>query len=79
MALLKDNSIIHTAANANFTAFTYTQVYCGSAGTPTINGTSVPMVAGTVIDIRVKSISSTSGIFIIGSPINVLKSDPNLG
>lgn len=79
MGLLKDNSIIHTAAAADLTAFTYTQVYCGVAGTPTINGTAVPMVAGAVIDVRVKTITATAGIFVIGSPINVLMQDVNLG
>ena len=72
MALLKDNSVIHTAANADLTAFTYTQVYCGVAGTPTINDVAVPMVAGTVLDLRVKNITGTAGIFVIGSPINTI-------
>ena len=61
------NSIIHTAANANVTAFTYTQVYASAGASPTINDVVVPMVAGAVIDILVRTISSTGGIFVIGN------------
>ena len=43
------NSIIHSAASANLTAFTYTQVYASAVLSPTINGVVVPMVAGGVM------------------------------
>lgn len=75
MALLKNNSVIHASADADLTAFTYTQVYCGTAGTVTINGTDVSMAAGSTLDIRIKEISSVSGIYVIGSNINTLKAD----
>jgi hypothetical protein len=79
MGILYDNSIIHTAANANLTAFTYTQVYAGAAASVTINGTTVAMVAGSTINIRVKSISATDKVYLIGNPINTMYQNPNLG
>lgn len=82
MGLLKDNSIIHAAESADLTAFTYTQIYAGANATPTINGTAVLMSAGVVLDVRIKQINILSGdtgnVFVIGSPINTLKADPNL-
>lgn len=78
MGLLKDNSIIHTAALADLTAFTYTQVYSSGALSPTINGVVVIMTAGLVLDIRVRDISPTAGVFVIGSPIDTLKANQNL-
>jgi hypothetical protein len=60
------NEVIHLAANAVFSANTYTAVYCSAAGTPTINGVAVPMVAGSSIIILVKTISATAGIYVIG-------------
>jgi len=75
MALFKDNSVIHAAADADLTEFTYTQVYAGSDASPTINGTTVTMTAGSTLDIRVGEISPTNGIFLVGSPINTLKVD----
>jgi len=64
------HSIIHAAGDAVVSAFTYTQVYCGVAGSPTINDTVVPMVAGATIDILVRTISGTAGIFVIGDKVN---------
>jgi len=60
------NSIIHTAADADLTGFTYTQVYAGAGATPTINGTAVVMAAGSTIDILVRSITPTGSVFVIG-------------
>jgi hypothetical protein len=79
MPLLKDNSVIHLSTAADLTGFTYTQVYAGAGATVTINGTSVTMAAGSTIDVRVKTITGAASVYVIGSPINVLKQDPNLG
>lgn len=71
MPLLNDiHSIIVPAASANFSAHTYTEVYAGSGATPTINGVSVTMGAGSSIKIKVNSISSTAGIYLLGETIN---------
>ena len=78
MGLLKDNSVIHSASDADFTKYSYTQVYAGADTTATINGASVTMVGGSVLDIRVNSISGTD-VYVIGNNKNTLKVDPNLG
>ena len=78
MGLLKDNSVIHSANDADFTKYSYTQVYAGADTTTTINGASVTMVGGSVLDIRVNSISGT-GVYVIGNNKNTLKAGPNLG
>ncbi len=71
MPLLNDiHSIIVSASSANFSAHTYTEVYAGSNATVTINGVSVTMSAGSSIKIKVSSISSTSGVYLLGEKIN---------
>lgn len=59
-------SIIQPASAADLTAYTYTKVYAQVSATPTINGTAVTMPAGTTIEILVRSITSTAGVFVIG-------------
>jgi hypothetical protein len=60
------NSIIHTAAAANLSGYTYTQVYAGAAASPTINGVAITMAAGSTINIIVKDISATASVYVIG-------------
>lgn len=61
------NSIIHEANNADLTGYTYTQVYASSSATITLNGTSVDLTAGLVLDILVRSISGTlTNVYLIG-------------
>lgn len=60
------NDIIHPATNANFTGYTYNQVYASVAATPTINGVVVTIPVGNPIDIQVKTISATANVFLIG-------------
>lgn len=64
-------SIIHPASSANVTAFTYSQVYASSAATPTINGVSVSMAAGTILDINVNTISATANVYVLGEKVNL--------
>ena len=66
------NEDIHDSPNAVLSAYTYTQVYASAALSPTINGTVVPMVAGSSIKIIVKSISATAGIFVLGRPKHIV-------
>lgn len=61
-------SIAHNITDANFTAYTYYEVYAISATTATINGTAIPMAAGTKIKIAVKSASGNNFI-LLGSPM----------
>jgi hypothetical protein len=65
-------SIIHAASDADLSSYNYFQVYAGASATPTINGTSVTMGAGSKIDISIKSISSTANVYVIGEPKNVI-------
>lgn len=79
MANINDiNSIILPAANANFTAHTYTQVYAGAAASPTINGIAITMAAGSILNIKVKSISATANVYVLGEFQDVIQGSPNL-
>jgi hypothetical protein len=79
MAHINDiHSIIVSAANANFTAHTYTQVYAGAAATPTINGIVVTMAAGSQLNLKVKSISGTANIYLLGENQNVIQGSTSL-
>jgi len=63
-----DNRVIHASSNANFSAYTYTQVYCGGS-TPTnvtINGVVVNIAPGNPIDIMLYSISGAANVYVIG-------------
>ena len=64
------NSIIHLAASADTTGYTYTSVYAGAGASPVINGTTVLMAAGSTIDVLVRTISPTASVFVIGDKIN---------
>jgi hypothetical protein len=81
MPLINDiHSIIVSGTSPNFSAHSYTEVYAGTAGaTPTINGVSVPMVAGTSIKIVVRSISNGTGTVLLGENINTVLGTPYLG
>ena len=80
MPLLNDiHSLIVPSANANFSAHTYTEVYAGAAATPTINGVSVTMGAGSSIKIKVRTISSTSNVYLLGETIDNALGSPYLG
>lgn len=70
MPLLNDiHSIIVSAGSANFTAHCYTEVYAGADATPTINGVVVAMGNGSSIKLKVKSISNTPNVYLLGEEI----------
>jgi hypothetical protein len=80
MPLLNDiHSIIVSAGSANFSAHSYTEVYAGAAATPTINGISVTMGAGSSIKIKVRTISSTANVYLLGETIDNALGTPYLG
>jgi hypothetical protein len=80
MAHINDiHSIIVAAANANFTAHTYTQVFAGADATPTINGVSVTMAGSSIINIKVKSISATANVYLLGEKQDVLQGSTSVG
>lgn len=79
MAHINDiHSIILPASDANFTAHTYTQVYAGAAATPTINGISVTMGAGSVLNLHLKSISATANVYVLGENQDVAQGSIHL-
>lgn len=79
------NSIIHLASSADTSGYTYTQVYAGAAGDPTINGTPTTMVAGSTIDILVNSIIPTgtggtlTDIYVIGDAASTTNPGGEIG
>jgi hypothetical protein len=75
----KAYSIIHEAASADTTAHTYTLVYAGAAATPTINGTAVTMAAGSTLPIKVREISATANVYVLGSKADVYNGSTILG
>ena len=72
-------SIIHLAASADTTNFTYSKVYAGAGAVPTINGVVVTMAAGSTLEILVRSISATADVFVLGHKAQVFTANPNLG
>lgn len=62
-------TIIHSAADADFSKYTYFQVLATVNTDAVINGAYVYMNAGLLITILVKSISGND-VYVLGSPIN---------
>jgi hypothetical protein len=71
MPLLNDiHSIVVAATNANFSAHSYTEIYASVAATPTVNGVAIALAAGQSIKIKVRSISATANVFLLGETID---------
>jgi hypothetical protein len=80
MAHINDiHSIIVAAANANFSAHTYTQVFAGATASPTINGVAVTMEGSSIISIKVKSISATANVYLLGEKKDVTQGSTSVG
>jgi hypothetical protein len=72
-------SIIVPAQTPNFSAHTYTTIYGGSVGcTAIINGISVSVGAASSFDLTIRSISATTGCFLLGDNKDVYLGSPNL-
>jgi hypothetical protein len=71
--------IIDSATTADLTKNVYFRVYASAAASPTINGVVVPLVAGTTLDILIKSISQTANVFVMGCRASVVNGNPNAG
>jgi hypothetical protein len=65
------DSIVHTPATANFSAFTYSQLVIGANTTTVVNGTAMTLAGGTTINLKIQSISGGTSVYLIGSPLNV--------
>lgn len=74
------HSIIVPAESANLTAHTYTEIYGGTPGcTAIINGVTVQVASSSNIPIWIRSISATTGCYLLGENKNVFTGSPNLG
>jgi len=63
------NSVIHAAADADFSAFTYNRVVIGpAAASPTVNGTTLTLGASSSFEIVLRTISATPGVYVLGYP-----------
>jgi hypothetical protein len=72
-------NIIIPAQTPNLSAHTYTTIYGGSAGcTAIINGVSVSVGAASSIDLVIRSISATTGCYLLGDNKDVYLGSPNL-
>ena len=60
------NQVIHLTENADMVNYQYDKVYSMVDDIITINGTQVTMAANSTIEILVKSITSISGIYLMG-------------
>jgi hypothetical protein len=71
------NSIIHLAADIDTTNYVYYQVYAGADVAATINGVSVAMIGGTVLDIKVSTLAGAN-VYALGSPKSMETASPTL-
>ena len=72
--------VIHEATQVVLSAYTYTQVYATGTTTVVINGNTVKIEGGSTTPIIIRSISSTPGVFCLGTNTSSLSDpDPNLG
>jgi hypothetical protein len=75
------HSIIVPAQSANFSAHTYTEIYGGTAGCPSvvINGVTVAVGASSSIFVNIRSISSGTGCFLLGENKDVYTGSDRIG
>lgn len=70
--------IIHEATEVVLSAYTYTQVYSTATTVVTINGNQITLSTGMNIPIVISSISSTPGVFCLGTKkSSLVDPDPN--
>lgn len=72
------HSVIVPAAQANFTAHTYSEIYVGANATFTVNGVVVTASAGSNIKLTVRSISATANVYLLGDNIDLSYDNPNI-
>jgi hypothetical protein len=66
------NSIIHSATNANFQDYIYTQVYASADTTININGQSITLPKGLLLTLNIRSIGSSANVFLLGDSQSLL-------
>jgi hypothetical protein len=74
------HSIIVPAESPNLTAHTYTEIYGGTSGcTAIVNGVTVNVASSSNIPIWIRTISATTGCYLLGENKNVYTGSPVLG
>lgn len=71
-------NIIHSLSNADFSAFTYNQIFTSASSVVTLNGTAITIVPPMKLDILVTSCTSATpnNVFLVGSKIFYSGSGP---
>jgi hypothetical protein len=71
-------NVIHSLSVANFSAFTYNQIFTSTSTSVTLNGTTITIVPPMKLDILVTSCTSASpnNVFLVGSRIFYSGSGP---
>jgi len=64
--------IIHGADEVVLSAYTYSAIYAESLSTVVINGVTINVPTGVVIPINIRSISSVSTVYCLGTASNSL-------
>jgi hypothetical protein len=74
-------SIIREWQDANFTGETYSSVYAFADTAARINGVNVNLVATSVLNIKIDSISAATSntVYVLGNKADVYFGSPNLG
>ncbi len=82
MPLMNDiHSLIVPVQNANFTAHSYTEIYCGVTSTLTLNGVSLTLGGGSSIKIKIANISASTGTtncYLLGENIDNRTGSPTV-
>ena len=74
------HTVCHTVADANLTAYTYTEIYGGPSGcTITVNGYDIDMGGGSSIFLAVNTVSNGVGCYLLGVKKDVVNGSPYLG
>jgi hypothetical protein len=67
-------AVIHNATTADFENYAYSAIFCNVAGTYTINGASVILVAGETLEVVIDGDNTTlssNNFLLLGNPIAV--------
>lgn len=66
--------VIHSLSDANFTAFTYNQIFTSGATEVDLNGTTISITPPMKLDLHVRTCESTSpeNVFLIGMRKQIL-------
>jgi hypothetical protein len=70
----KIHRVIHEAKDADLSKFVYNQVYVSQDSRFWLNGDSVFLKGGSKINVLVKEISKSFGVFLLGEPIRYIES-----